>query len=360
MDSIPKDIRADVNRVEQKRAYYCGPACCQMFLGHYNIACDQADAFAKIAAANKESEFYFSDPHGVANFINSVKGASIPHTIEPFTTKSFQDLIDRIFYTLDYLKLPCIALSLAGAHWIVIDGLRSVVNPDGGSQSLGVYVENPWYNEAPDYYSSIEDLSSTVILANKYGHEWKDLFVILSDDSKPKLKALVPMAMPIFAKAGGGVSANPHDAALLSVGLHGFDLVQPIASGGGAPVLTTIEVTGLDGWGDYYLVPLDATNTPEFKDFIYVAIDKMSGNLLQIATLSSAMQIYSDSELQRDVGVQYAGAKIDVLPGYFWKPCYELRSRFNVVRRFTLNSNPQLILPTGKIVGTLTDFKHGA
>lgn len=358
MSSIAKDFRADVARIEQKRAYYCGPACCQMFLGRYNVACDQSDAYEKIQASNKESEFYYSDPHGIASFLNSAEKQFTPNDISPFTTKNFQDLLDRLFYTLDFLKFPCITLTQSGAHWVVIDGFRAMVSSDGVTQSLGVYVENPWYNEVPDYYSSIDDMSSTLILPNKYGEKWKDQFVILSDDSKSQLKPVVPF--PVAAKAGGAVSADPDDAALLAVSLHGFESVRPISSGGGAPVLQTMEITGLDGWNDYYLVPLDATKTPQFKDFVYAAIDKVSGKLLQIATLSKALQIYSANELQRDISYKFPKSKITILPGYFWKPSNELRSRFNVVRKFMLDSQQKIMCPSGKIIDTLTNLDHGA
>lgn len=358
MEFITKDFRADIERVEQKRAYYCGPACCQMVLSKQNIPCDQADAFSKIQAANKEGDFWFSDPDGIASFLNSAKGASIPQTIKPFVTESFQEALDRILYTIDFLRLPCISLTLSGAHWVVIDGIRAKVTPDGKEESLGAYIENPWYNEAPNYYSSVDDLISSVLLPNKHGEQWKGQLVVISDDAATQVRTASPaLTAP---KAGGVVTDNPKEAALLAVELHGFESVKPIAEGGGAPVLTTMEVTGLDGWPDYYLVPLDATGTKEFKDFIYAAIDKTSGKLLQISTLSSVLQIYSDKEMQRDLGQKFPGAKVTIDPQLYWKPCQELRSRFNVVRRFFLdNEAGKLLLPTGKVVDSLTEFSQG-
>lgn len=358
MDFISRDYWADVARVEQKRAYYCGPACCQMVLGRYKIPCDQGDAFDKIQTANKEGDYWFSDPSGISTFLNSTKGTSIAQTFEPYATEDFQDALDRILYTIDFLKLPCIALTLAGGHWVVIDGLRANVSPDGREQALGAYIENPWYNEVPDFYSSVDDLSTSVLLPNKHGEIWKDKFIILSDDSKTRVRTVTPALIQVM---GGGVaSGDPRDAALLAVGLHGFDSVRPIREGGGAPALTTTEVTGLDGWPDYFLVPLDATNTKEFQDFIYVAIEKSNGKLLQIATLSNVLQIYSDQEMLRDLGEKFPGAKIDIYPGLYWKPCQELRSRFNVARRFSLDgSKPKFLLPTGKVVDNLSEFDRG-
>jgi hypothetical protein len=349
-----RENRIAVDRVEQKRSYYCGPACSQMFLGHYRIPCDQADAFDKIQQKDVEPTAFYSDPTGIAAFLNSTGAVTV--TIDFFQTTDFQALLNRINYTIEFLQMPCLLLSQAGGHWVVVDATRVNVDPTGHTDFLGLYIQNPWFNEVPDYYVTVAELQESVILPDTFGTKWKGQLVILSDNSTVPLKNVSPVTSVLH---GGGADSSPAGLALQNLELQGFDNIRPIAAGGGAPVLKTLEVTGLDGASDYLLVPLDGVNNKEFKDFIYAAIRKKDSQLLAVTTLGNALQIYSDEEMERDLKAKFPDKRIDIEPGFFWKSCFELRSRFNVVRKFKQDGVEKFLLPNGDVVDFLSDFTKG-
>jgi hypothetical protein len=352
-----RDVRIQVTRVEQKRSYYCGAACSQMVLGLYQIPCDQSDAFTKIQHDDTEPTAFYSDPDGISGFLNSSASGKIGFQVTFFSTTTFHDILSRIYYKLNFLQFPCISLVQGGGHWVVFDGIRVSQDPTGKTNFLGVYVENPWYNEVPSTYVTSTELQESLIIPDTFGTKWKGKLVILSDPSTGPL--LETPAVTTRPPAGGSGDSSPIGSALTGLQLQGFDNIRPIAVGGGAPLLQTIEVTGLDGASDYFLAPLDAVQNKEFGDFIYAAVKKDTGELLSVSTLSNALQIYTDDEMRRDLDLKFPGHAVVIEPGFFWKSCFELRSRFNVARKFKLDGREMFLLPDGSTVDALHDFPKG-
>jgi len=104
--------------------------------------------------------------------------------------------------------------------------------------------------------------------------------------------------------------------------------------GGGAPVVDPTFIIGLDGASNFTIVPLDANETEEFKDFIYVAIEEGTNNLLEIANFNKVLQIDDDEEMKSKLQEKYPEVSFEIIPGCFWKPCFELRSHLSIARRF--------------------------
>jgi hypothetical protein len=149
---------------------------------------------------------------------------------------------------------------------------------------------------------------------------------------------------------GGG--ASPILANLES---QGFTDIKDII-GGGASVTDPIDIIDLDGISNFRIIPLDATSSKEFQDFVYVAIEQGTDELLEIATLSNTLQVYNDQEMTDRLQTIFPGLTFTIESGYFWKLCFELRSRLSIVRRFLINNKVMFLLPNGNVVEQLSDF----
>jgi hypothetical protein len=158
----------------------------------------------------------------------------------------------------------------------------------------------------------------------------------------------------------GGGAATPIDIALANLDIYGFNNVQKIPDiGGGAPVTDPVFITGLDGASNFTIVPLDATATKEFQDFIYVAIEEGTNNLLEISNFTKVLQIDNDQEMEEKLQQKYPGTPFEIIPGCFWKPCFELRSHLSVARRFRLENKEMFLLPNGNATDLLTESPIG-
>jgi hypothetical protein len=354
-----KEKRLQISRFVQQKTWYCGPACAQMFLSlpPFSKPSPQQTAYDRIRTLAIETDKWYSDPAGLSKYIDNVISENLSSDIVDLATSSdqFQAALDQINYTISFLEIPCIALTLSGNHWVVIDGIRYDEDPSGKKEVTAVCIRDPW-STSPDFsYVTIAEFRQTHFLPNKIGKKWKDKYVILTQ--APDQELLVAKQKDI-TPLGGGAGDSPEAIALLNLELQGFESIKPI-SGGGAPVLSPVSVTGLDGASSYTIVPLDATQTKEFQDFICVAIEQDTKALLEVANLSSTLQIYNDQEMNQRLQDLFPGKQFEIESGCFWKPSFELRSRLAVVRRFKLEGQTMFFLPDGTVSESLTEFSKG-
>jgi hypothetical protein len=158
----------------------------------------------------------------------------------------------------------------------------------------------------------------------------------------------------------GGGTGTPIDIALANLDIYGFINVHKIPDiGGGAPVIDPISIQDLDGNLIFTIVTLDANSTEEFQDFIYVAIEEGTNNLLEVANFTKALQIDNDQEMALKLQEKYPGASFEIIPGYFWKQCYELRSHLSVARQFRLEGKKMFLLANGNVTELLTESLVG-
>jgi hypothetical protein len=119
-----------------------------------------------------------------------------------------------------------------------------------------------------------------------------------------------------------------------------------------------ISVTDLNGASNFTIVPLDATETKEFQDFIYVAIKVETSELLEAASISKTPKIYNDQEVESELRKKFPVASFEIIPGYFWKS--ELRSFLSTVRRFKTGGKEMFLLPDGDTTDNLDKSTMGA
>lgn len=148
---------------------------------------------------------------------------------------------------------------------------------------------------------------------------------------------------------------NVVDIAIESLKNQGFENVKAIEPNtSDVPVSKPISVTDLDGNSNFTIVPLDATSTQEFHDFIYVVITENTNKLLEVSSISKAPKIYNDREMQSKLKQNFPEASFEIIPGYFWKS--ELRSFLSTVRCYKNGNKELFLLPNGNITDDLSNL----
>jgi hypothetical protein len=341
----------------QEKFNYCGPASSQMFLSHFEITNTQQEtAFAEIGKLNTETDplAFYSSPEGLSSYLDKL----IPDNIAVASSDTLQENLDGIYHTICSTQMPCVSLVNKGDHWIVIDGIRFSELADGKIEITAVHYLDPSDNSPREGYFFVAALKQ-IFSPNKHGRKWENKLVILSKKIDQKFLRRTQTEAKILTIPGGG-AATPIDIALANLDIYGFNNVQKIPDiGGGAPVTDPVFITGLDGASNFTIVPLDATATKEFQDFIYVAIEEGTNNLLEISNFTKVLQIDNDQEMEEKLQQKYPGTPFEIIPGCFWKPCFELRSHLSVARRFRLENKEMFLLPNGNATDLLTESPIG-
>ncbi len=344
----------------QEKFNYCGPASSQMFLSHFGITNTQQDkAFEEIRKLNTETnpDAFYSSPEGLGGYLSNL----IQDSVDVFSSDTLQENLDKIYNTIRFTQIPCVSLVNSGAHWTVIDGIRFNEGADGKIEITAIHYLDPSDNSPSEGYKFMAALQQQFFKPNTYGNKWKSKLAILSKKttnqmfSQPIIKPIIEAKILTIPGGGAGTAI---DIALANLDIYGFNNVQKIP-GGGAPVIDPIFITGLDETSNFTIVPLDANETEEFKDFIYVAIEEGTNNLLEIANFNKVLQIDNDQEMESKLQEKYPGSSFEIVPGYFWKPCFELRSRLSVARRFKLGDKEMFLLPDGNVADLLTESLVG-
>jgi hypothetical protein len=115
-----------------------------------------------------------------------------------------------------------------------------------------------------------------------------------------------------------------------------------------------ISVKDLDGASNFTIVPLDATAAQEFQDFIYVAIEEGTNNLLEAATISKTPSICNDKGMKSVLQKKYPGELFEIMSGDFWKS--ELGGFLSVVRCFKIGNKEMFLLPNGDTTDNLDEY----
>ncbi|EAW43033.1 C39 family peptidase [Nodularia spumigena CS-584] len=346
---------------QQEKFNFCGPACSQMFLSHFEITNTQQDtAYEEIQKLNTENNpvAFYSSPEGLSDYLDKIIPDNVLGDIDVFSSDTLQENLDRIYNTIRFAQIPCISLVNKGAHWTVIDGIRFNEGEDGKIEITAVHYLDPSDKSPSEGYKFMAALQQQFFLPNTYGNKWKNKLVVLSKKTDEKFKPIQTEAKTLTIQGGG--TGTPIDIALANLDIYGFNDIQKIPDiGGGAPVTEPIFITGLDGASNFTIVPLDAKATKEFQDFIYVAVEEGTNNLLEIASFSKVLQIDNDQEMETKLQENFPGASFEIIPGYFWKQCFELRSRLSVARQFRLENKEMFLLPNGNVTDLLTESLVG-
>jgi hypothetical protein len=130
----------------QDTSYYCGGATAMMVLAEIGVGygnLDQDDLYTSNNTHNAQSGWY-SDPEGVRFTMVDRKPAAFGNTFVVYKQASEAAGSQKLVYTLEHYGVSPIVLVYGCAHWIVVCGVQTDVNPATGPYTIeGFWVNNP-------------------------------------------------------------------------------------------------------------------------------------------------------------------------------------------------------------------------
>lgn len=351
-----QENRLDINRIEQEKDWYCGAACAAMFTGFFEVISNQKDAYTRIHDPTRfETEQLYSDPIGIAGFLNSVLVDKLSVRITDCDLPDAKTTLDAILRCLRQLRLPALCLAQGGDHWIVVEGIRYIEHHDSSKDYIGVYMQNPWYNFSPSAYVDIDEFVTSWIKPNAWGRKWLNKRIVMSDGNAIVIaeNRISPVGSrqtrpPVTASVG---APDPISIALNAVKAHGFASIRATA-GGGAPVHAPVRVNDTDSRTYFWIVVLDATQVSEFQDFVYAAVSEDGQRLFEIARFEKQLDIPTITEARRDVAASSPRAII-ADEQVRWSRHFLTPSRFDVYYHVKVGGELFFYLRNRKLVSSL-------
>ncbi len=138
----------------QDTSYYCGAACAMMVLSEIGVPyadLDQDDLYTSNNSHNAQPGWY-SDPYGVRYTLMDRKPASFGNSFVVYKPTTEAEGTRKIVYTLQHYHVSPIVMVYGCAHWIVVRGVQTDVDPGGGGPYTveGLWVNNPvWEDNEP-------------------------------------------------------------------------------------------------------------------------------------------------------------------------------------------------------------------
>jgi hypothetical protein len=350
----------------QDTSYYCGAACAMMILSEIGVpysSLDQDDLYNSNHSHNANSGWY-TDPYGLCYTLNDRRPASfLPNFFIVHKRLAEADGTRDVAYTLYHYRVSPAVLVYNCAHWNVVRGLQTDVDPTSGSYT----VEGFWLNN-PVWDSSISTHDGSDTCGSGGSHGIANEFVTYSEwqtnrfngcafddpggatqwisvcDPEPA-RIVLPRARAIELRADGReLIASRQIAKFATEGLESYRLKD---SEFGGPALksgslgTPLLVQRLDRPGDfYYLTPWQRSG----KVVALIDVDARFGVFKSIRVLSAPAQNWAipttSGKGVRDSIVSSIDNKIfelpeergrfKVYPGTYcippvlvWKPCRE-------------------------------------
>jgi hypothetical protein len=192
-------INIDTPYYTQTTSYYCGAASAQMVLDSENLGIyvsPQSDIYNYIHAHNICGG-WASDPEGLKDGLNHFVGGAAYFS---WYAPSDQDAgNNKLAYTLDHYEVPPVALVYGSAHWIVVRGVFTDVQPtSSGSYDLyGFYVNDPWYGSSTlgeDRYIDARTWNDEIFTGGSWCGSPGGKFISVVDPDPPT------QATPVYAK----------------------------------------------------------------------------------------------------------------------------------------------------------------
>jgi len=130
----------------QDTGYYCSAACSMMVLAEIGVPysqLDQDDLYNDIHAHNAASSGWYGDPYGIRYVLNNRRPAGTYGYIASLPTTE-EEGSRKIVHTLHKYGVSPIALVFGCAHWIVIPGCITDVEPVSGANYAinGFWIHN--------------------------------------------------------------------------------------------------------------------------------------------------------------------------------------------------------------------------
>lgn len=138
----------------QDTSYYCGAACAMMILNEIGVPysdLDQDDLYTSNHNHNAKPNWY-TDPYGLCYTLNDRRPASfLPNFFVVYKPLTEAEGTRDVVFTLYHYKVSPAILVYHCAHWNVVRGVQTNVDPASGPYTVeGFWLNNPvWYDSPP-------------------------------------------------------------------------------------------------------------------------------------------------------------------------------------------------------------------
>lgn len=343
----------------QDTNYYCGAACAMMVLAEIGVshaALDQDDLYNSNHTHNVQAG-WASDPVGVKFTMVDRKPAAFSNTFVVYKKPSEVLGSQKLVYTLQQYGVSPIVLVYGCAHWIVVCGVQTNVNPSTGAYSIdGFWVNNPVHEDNEPHaagdncgsggshgienqWVSYNSWQNTYFTGCDYDSTDGSLqYISVCDPAEPKIR--IPRQIEPVRYFDGRSIADPRKInEVLVKELKRFALdknkkTAKVARGKfGKPLL----VKRIDTENDFYYL----TPSLEEKSVIgYAQIDALYGSLESVYTLKKAAKPFETNldkiskmltnlriELPQEKGrFRLVDGKFKVDNILVWRPCRQAYS----------------------------------
>jgi hypothetical protein len=382
----------------QDTSYYCGAACAMMILNEIGVAyadLDQQDLYNSNHSHNVNSGWY-TDPYGLCYTLNDRHPTSFSNFFVVYKRLTEADGTRDVVYTLHHYKVSPAILVYNCAHWNVVCGVQTDVEPGSGPYTVeGFWLNNPvWYNSPPPPPHDDTDAcgsGGTHGLAKEFVTytTWQtDRFNGCNFDNPSGASQWISVCDPDgrtialpnrrpkrYLANGRSLIAAPQVREFVETGLNEYQLAESEFAAAtlragqiGDPVL----VLRLDRPDDYYyLVPWEVDRQPA----AFVELDARFGFFKSLQLLSSpsregAISGESSARLRARMarrldGFKFElpneGGKFTLYPGTYcisptlvWKPCRESWSPHLPFHQITIGERMLYVRIDGQVFTQLT------
>ena len=338
----------------QDTSYYCGAACAMMVLAEIGVnyaSLDQDDLYSSNHNHNTQLSWY-SDPEGVRFTMVDRKPASFTNTFVVYRKANETEASQKLVYTLKQYGVSPIVLVYGCAHWIVVCGVQTDVNPATGPYTIqGFWVNNPvWEGNEPhgggdicgsggshgieNQWVSYASWQSTYLTGCNYDSADGSLqYLSVCDPEEPQIAAPRQIE-PIRYFDGRSIAAARKIASVLNQELRRYSLLdtKQTARVAHGKFATPLLVRRLDAESSYYYLVPSMAKTDVMG---YAQVDAVYGNLESVFTLKRGAKPFETDvkriaerlngfriELPREQGrFLLRKGKFQIEKSLVWRPC---------------------------------------
>lgn len=380
----------------QDTDYYCGAACAMMILHEIGVAysdLDQDDLYTSNNNHNAQSGWY-TDPYGLCFTLNDRRPAAfLPNFFVVYKPTTEAEGTRHVVYTLRHYQVSPAVLVYHCAHWNVVRGVQTDVDPSGGSYVVqGFWLNNPIYDSSLSSHDDSDTCGSggSHGIANEFVtySEWQTnrfngcayddaggatQWVSVCDPTPPNIE--LPRGREVRRHADGrSIISADRVGELARLGLDEYEVRRnerakaSFSKGAfGRPVL----VRRLDRPGDfYYLAPWEVdgriTGTVDLDARFGVLksariLDHPAENWLSAASERGLRQRISRLIDERRFDLADEQGRVRVFPGTYcippvlvWKPCRQSWSPHLPFFHIALGGTSLYVRIDGKVYTHLT------
>jgi hypothetical protein len=148
----------------QDTNYYCGAACAMMVLVEIGVPyskLDQDDLYNSNHSHNARSGWY-TDPYGLCYTLNNRRPTSfLPKYFVVNKRPNEADATRDVAFTLYHYKVSPAVLVYNGAHWNVVRGVQTDVDPSTGPYTVkGFWLNNPVWDASVSHHGATDTCGS--------------------------------------------------------------------------------------------------------------------------------------------------------------------------------------------------------